>query len=268
MGIQSEWTSEYRLIIATGTTGTIGSKLIGRVTPITQRREDFAAICNSKFEGNTLIHLAGIVGAERASANLQQSYDINVNWPIEIGQRIEQLKNARLVFVSTSHVYKPSLHALSEVSGIEPWNLYAEQKIEAENKLEELFKNQRQRLLILRVFSVLDSNGAENSLGYKIMRATKDSPISNGDDTRDFLSTDKIAELILNLAALNFNEPVINICSGHGLTVRAVTKLLLESQGKRFTNDYVSAGNSSVPCIVGDNARLRKTLGLSEISIF
>ena len=72
---------------------------------------------------------------------------------------------------------------------MDPVGAYAEQKIEAEQAVVEVFKETPEKLCIVRVFSVLDWDVADFTLGRAIKNLTIPSSnfkLPNSDDVRDF----------------------------------------------------------------------------------
>jgi len=161
--------------------------------------------------------------------------------------------------VSTSHVYKPSSRVLTEESEIGPLNAYAEQKYEAEQAVREIFENNPSKFCIVRIFSVLDWNVRDFTLGGGIKRLAFADPnfeLRNSDDVRDFLTPKRIAWVLLKIA----NEPrltgTVNLCTGRGLTVRQAAIQMLTESGFNINLDRIHSGNSLIPFMVGDNLKL------------
>ena len=139
-------------------------------------------------------------------------------------------------------------------------------KLDAERQLENIFRQQRSKLVILRVFSILDWGMPSFTLGGALEQALQDKEvlISNGDDIRDFLTPKLVAKILYNLTFIKDLPQVINICSGIGTSVALVAEIMLKNMDN-FSNVIISPGVSEKPIIIGNNKILRKLL--PEISL-
>jgi nucleoside-diphosphate-sugar epimerase len=248
-------------LYATGLTGTIGKHLASQVCSVDiDLRSPQVDFNHLTLEADScIIHLAGIVGPHLVEKDLSRSYQINVEGAKNLALAALKSGTKRFVYVSTSHVYKPSLNLLSEESVIGPTNLYAQQKYEAELEVLRVFQADSTRLSIVRVFSVLDWDVQEFTLGGGIKKLSMDDPefvLGNSDDVRDFLTPKKIAEVLIKIA----NEPsltgIVNMCTGQGLTVREAATRMLKESGFSPMEAKIRPGHSSMPSMVGDNSKL------------
>ena len=165
-------------ILATGTTGTIGKHFSGVVPLSINLLDDFNPIEPSLFNSSSVVlHAAGIVGNEAVSKDINVSRKINIDGTKKLAEISRDSSISRFVYVSSSHVYAPSDGLLLESSKVDPVGAYAEQKIEAEQAVVEVFKETPEKLCIVRVFSVLDWDVADFTLGGAIKKLT----ISNSD---------------------------------------------------------------------------------------
>jgi dTDP-4-dehydrorhamnose reductase len=247
-------------IFATGTSGVIGSRLMG-VIPVyldLSKTNDYSGLLLDS--NSTLIHLAGIVGESKVQANKELARKVNVDGTVELARTILSKSNSRLIFVSSSHVYLHSSSPLKEDDEVGPFSLYGQLKLEAENLLKEVFADEPSRLCIARVFSVLDSGMPEGSLGWAIENLSVRAPLYNCDDERDFQTPKEIAEVLIRLAKSAVASGVINICSGESKSVRNACIELRERLGLPTDSDLLKDGYSKVPRIVGDRTKLNKFL--------
>ena len=207
------------------------------------------------------IHLAGIVGDGKVNADLARSYSINVDGLSYLAEEFYKSASGRFIYISSSHVYAPSKMPVSEDSIIQPINKYAEQKLIAETKLSEIFSQSPHRLLIIRVFSVLDFDVPDFTLGGAIRRIAIDgneTNLKNVDDVRDFMTPRTIAQAILEISKLLNAPSVINLCTGKGRSVRQAAVEMCRSKGMEFPSKRLIPGNSEIPYIVGNNSLLSR----------
>jgi len=249
------------MIYANGLSGTIGRHLIGRVNSLDGNLRDSsqATKLQSLEKVSALLHLAAAVGAEKVERELADAYLINVRATVDLGQIFKAKKSGKFVFFSTSHVYAKSTKAIREDYEVDPQNQYAAQKLQAEMLLTEIFKDEPERLLILRVFSVLGWDVPPFTLGGALKKMTLDSShvLQNGDDVRDFLNPRQIANIALELSSNSSAYGIVNLCSGEGLTVSSAARQMFSAKGLLLEDHRILPGHSSNPIILGKNAKLK-----------
>lgn len=250
-------------IIASGKTGTIGKHLPDEIVPLNQRLDNLNPKEINIGREDTYIHLAGIVGPQKVKEDSTLAYKINVEAVAQIARISLENDIQKFVYISTSHVYAKSHIDKMETSTIEPINEYATQKYEAEEELMEIFSDAPEKLLILRVFSILDWDVKPFTLGGAIQRLKSDrrSKLNYGGDLRDFLTPKQTADVILELSRKEINSQVINICTGEATSIADAAILLLDSQGTGDWAQRISREISDTPRLVGNADLLSRTLG-------
>jgi nucleoside-diphosphate-sugar epimerase len=254
-------------IVATGTTGTIGKFLNQEVKPL---KLDLGN--SNEFKKNrifnrdeTVLHLAGIVGERKIIRNVKHAHKVNVEGTLTLARCFLNQSEGKFIFTSTAHVYKSSLGKLDESCPTESLSNYSRQKLEAENELRSLFKLEPRRLLILRVFSILDWNLDSDSLSGAISRLQKSgytNTLINGDDIRDFLTPKTVANVLCRLPLVSTEYQTINLCSGIGTTVRDAAFRLLDLRNIPRQNYTIESGNSNIPIIAGNSRKITEMLGV------
>lgn len=257
--------------LITGHTGTIGrhfpqeyKKLGVDLHSVSSSMGD-----KSEFLDATVIHMAGIVGPKSVADNLEISERVNFASTLEFAEKCLEFGISKFLFTSTSHVYKKSNEALREEDPIEPQNCYAEQKIRAENSLRQLFLNSSAELTIIRIFSVLDWDCKEFTLGglfRRIANGDKKLVVNNGDDTRDFLTPRTIAVLLQKLADKGETSGIWNMCSGNAISVGEAANAMLGTIVGENLTDRILPGFSDTPHIVGNNYKLQNLLNDGDFS--
>lgn len=252
--------SPNKVVIATGHTGTIGSHLKNSIVKpnwnlMLPETINFNSIKNQNFD---LLHLAGIVGESNVTQNIPLSERINIDATRELGRKFLEFSTGRFIYISSSHVYGNVDTIISEEQVCNPISMYAEQKVKAETELISIFKNNPSRLLILRVFSILDWGMPPRTLGNIIEKIIDGGmhTVQNSQDIRDFLTPKTVANVITSISE-NYNcYGIMNICSGTGISVRKATEKFFELTGKSASHLTFNEMNSSVPSIVGSNLKL------------
>ena len=252
------------IILATGTSGTIGRHLQSNVTPIDLNLQDFLSISSTNLpRASHLIHLAGVVGPAAVLADLEKSYEVNVRATIKLAEVFKAQSQGKFTYVSTSHVYAPTSDEIFETSSVSPANAYAQQKLEAEVNLDQIFADSPERLCIVRVFSVLDWDVAPFTLGggvRKLAQEDSDYTLTSSDDIRDFLTPNMIAQSLVEIAVTDSVFGVLNLCSGNGISVGDAARKMLTESGIPVAENRITSGHSGNPVIVGSNSKLRSLL--------
>lgn len=260
--------NNQRKIFATGKSGTIGRYLPKEVEYF--GLDLSSKILEDRFEPDSdLIHLAGIVGNKAVTSDLGKSAKINVEGTAWLAERFLEQSSGVFYYISSSHVYSPSESKITESHPIMPNNNYAEQKLRAETELKSLFATIPNRLSVIRVFSVLDWETSDETLGGGIRKlADKDAQyvMNSADDIRDFLTPRKIADVLYRIAINGQCPRVLNLCSGNGTTVGYAARRMLSESDFDVPEERILGGNSINPIVVGDNSELIKLLPRLDLS--
>jgi nucleoside-diphosphate-sugar epimerase len=249
-----------KVVVATGHTGTIGKHLKNSILKpnwnlLIPNTVKFNFTKNKNFD---FIHLAGIVGESNVNENIALSRKINVEAARDLGKKFLETSTGRFIYISSSHVYGNTNVTMAEEQECNPVSKYAEQKLQAEKELIAIFKNDASRLLILRVFSILDWGMPPGTLGNTIEKIIDGGTqvVQNAEDIRDFLTPKTVASVITSISE-NYNcHGIINICSGMGISVRQATEKFFNLSGKIASPSIFIKGHSIAPTIVGCNMKL------------
>jgi len=251
-------------IFATGVSGTIGKHFKNQVFAIDcdLRNSELKNIPNIK-KGDCILHSAAVVGPISVSKDIATSHKVNVRASKMLAEFAKNNEISRFIYVSTSHVYAQSNSLLTESDPTTPNNVYAEQKLEAEEEITSIFRDYPEKLCIVRVFSVLDWDVADFTLGGGIKKLTSNNLsfiLNYGDDIRDFLTPHLIANTLISIANEARLTGIVNLATGIGITVRDAAKTMLEGSGYKLPTNRIISGNSDYPYVVGDNSKLKAAL--------
>lgn len=252
-------------LYCTGGTGTIGKHLPKQVkrlkVDLSSAEWEFKSL---SFDAQSnLIHLAGVVGVQNVLQDLSYARAVNVDGTKLIAQQFKEKSEGVFYFVSSSHVYAPSLNLISEESPLAPINIYAEQKLEAEYELLHLFESAPKRLCIIRIFSVLDWDVRNHTLGGAIKKLTipdAEFILSNCSDIRDFLTPKTIAGALFEIASTDHQLGIVNLCSSQGISVGNAAKKMLTENAFEIAEHMFSWASGENPHIIGNNAWLLENI--------
>ena len=254
------------MLFANGTSGTIGQHLSNDVVSL---KNDLAnqgqELELGKHDLNEwkIIHLAGIVGAGLVDSDLTHSQKINVDAVASLGNFAFRNGVKKFVYVSSSHVYAKAEENLTESASCEPISNYAKQKLEAEVRLQEIFKDFPEKLCIVRVFSILGWGMPSFTLGGAVERVINNPKVEILKESlseRDFLTPKLIAQVLLQIANVDQSQGIINLCSGMANSVMDATLAMADIRGVVLTPSNFEMTKSSNPRIVGDNSKLKKLI--------
>jgi nucleoside-diphosphate-sugar epimerase len=254
------------MLFANGTTGTLGRHLLNSVVPITTRIENYTTSNLPQFSApDQVIHLAGVVGANQVDLDSKYARQTNVDKLSDFAAICIKSRISRFVYVSSSHVYGPSLVDLGENHETNPQSEYARQKLEAEERLIEIFSQKKvsSKLLILRVFSVLDISTKPTTLGGaigSIISGVRIEPIQNTNDVRDFLTPKIIANGILKVCTYPNIEGIYNLCSQKSISVYSAAESIFRHHNFENYQRFLHEGVSNSPRIVGSNQKLKNLI--------
>ena len=252
-------------IYATGTTGTIGKCLERSINCVNidltkNYTDDLAELLDP---GGAFIHLAAIVGDDAIKRDLAVAKKLNCESPIKLAEICLSKNFKKFVFVSTSHVYANSNEILHENGPINPRGIYSEQKIAVEEKLIELFSNSPEKLCIVRLFSILDWNMPDFTLGgaaRKLADKNSDFTLSNSDDIRDFLTPKTVADTLAKISLCDSLVGIVNLSTATGTSIKEAIGIMFAESNLILQNFRLLPGTSNFPTIIGSNSKLLSNL--------
>ncbi|MEX0636301.1 MAG: NAD-dependent epimerase/dehydratase family protein [Ferruginibacter sp.] len=172
-------------------------------------------------EPDLLIHLAW-----EGLPNYKSDFHLTENLP----RHLAFLKNifnnglSDITVTGTCFEYGMQEGKLSETMDTKPANAYAIAKDELREKMQELVETGSLSLKWVRLFYMFGVGQSPNSLLPQLHKALAEGNesfnMSGGEQQRDFLPVQKVAEYIVLTAAQNNVTGVINICSGKPVKVK------------------------------------------------
>lgn len=216
----------------------------------------------------TMINLAGGAAVGASFEDPLRDFDRAVTAAARQLDWIRRVSpDTRFVVTSSAAVYGAG-HALpiAEEGALCPVSPYGRHKRLVEELVHGWSADFGIRSVIVRPFSVYGV-GLHKQLVFEICGRLRSSPDllslwGSGDEVRDWLWIEDMARLLLWSADLASPlAPILNGCTGRGLSVREVAGLLVDAYGlstKLAFNGMVRSGDPA--CLVGDPSRV-STLG-------
>ena len=190
---------------------------------------------------------------------------------VEIGLALARALAAagarRLIGIGTCFEYAPSLEALSEDSPLLPKSVYAQSKLELARALEHMSADAQIDVAWARLFYLYGPYEDERRLVPTVIRALlelKPARTTSGQQLRDFLHVDDVAEALWAVARSGSSGPV-NIGSGRPTAVRSLVLELARIVGhpELIELGAVPQAADDPPAVWADNGRLIEECGWS-----
>ena len=191
-------------------------------------------------EPDILIHLAW-----RGLPNYQDSFHVDENLPVNS----RFLKNfidhniSKLVVIGTCYEYGLQNGCLSEDCCTEPITQYGLAKDTLRRYLELYLNGKSTSFNWARLFFLYGEGQNPNSLLPQLERAIQEGAeefcMSGGEQLRDYLLVEEVAQYICRMAFQTDVEGIVNCCSGEPISIR------------KLVEDYLVEHNADIPLNLG-----------------
>ena len=227
---------------------------------------------------DVVLHLAAVSHVPDALRNPGRAYEVNTVGTVRLLAEVRRLRDsgaadpAVLVVGSAEQYGRHELNEMPLHEDVEqrPLTLYAASKVAQEVAALQAFRSEGVRVICTRSFNHSgaghDARFLLPSLVRRALQVVKDGgplAIGNGDTVRDFLHVQDVVDAYLALLEQGAAGEAYNICSGEGVSVRALAHAVLRRVGAtaEVTMDPALARPVDVPVLVGTNAKLRRATG-------
>lgn len=187
-----------------------------------------------------IFHLAAAISVVESQQNPDKYQKINVEGTKNILTAAVNARAQRLVFSSSAAVYGNQEEACSEQLILAPNSPYAETKIAGENLCTFFKEKYGLESVILRYFNVHGPKQRSDG-GYAaviptfLQKLQQNLPLTifgNGQQTRDFISVEEIAEANLIAGCMKkIPDPIINVASGQSKSILELIEELTKKLG-------------------------------------
>lgn len=242
----------------------MGLDLPDGVHPLSIDLEDPASVLELPQDWDWVIHLAGasVPSAFATTAPVLTNLRITLNL-------LEHLQSAKVLLVSSCHVYAPHARPHVEDDPILPQGRYGLSKHLVEQLAPHYLHNLDLR--VARPFNHLGPGQRPELVVpslFRRLRASRDDagPIlmRGMDSVRDFIDVRDVASAYL--AIMDLEAPVhrtFNVCTGQGRRISEVVELIQDLVGSKREVEFEGNPNSSddIPVLIGSPERLRLGTG-------
>ncbi len=200
--------------------------------------------------------------------NYKSSFHEEINLPRHYSFLTNLIRNGLpdLTITGTCFEYGMQEGSLSEDMPALPDNPYGKAKDRLRKKLEEFKANNPFSFKWIRLFYMYGKGQNPNSLLSQLDRALANGEqsfnMSGGEQIRDYLPVEKVAENIVSIALQKNIDGIINNCSGEPVTVREFVENYLKTNNKNITLNlgYYPYPDYEPMKFWGDIAKLKKAI--------
>jgi nucleoside-diphosphate-sugar epimerase len=155
---------------------------------------------------------------------------------------------------------------LSESDEVRPQGIYGESKW-AGSRTVLAARDAGMNAVVARGFNLVGPHLAPVSPLHQFLTDVGNLPAGGGEvelwwpqTVRDFILLDDLAEGVARLAVLDDPPPIVNMCSGIGVSFGDIVTAMAAAQGKSVT--ITSLDKPGIETVIGDSSLLRGATGL------
>ncbi len=194
--------------------------------------DDTVNYCQYFDTPDAVIHLAW-----EGLPNYKAAFHTGINLPRHNAFLTNMVRNGltNLTVTGTCFEYGMQEGRLEETMPAQPANAYAQAKDALRRSLQQLQQQYAFHCKWVRLFYMYGKGQHPKSLLSQLQQALDDKQevfnMSGGEQVRDYLPVEKLADYIVQIALQNRVEGIINCCSGQPITVRQLVEKYLHLQG-------------------------------------
>jgi UDP-N-acetylglucosamine/UDP-N-acetylgalactosamine 4-epimerase len=178
---------------------------------------------------DVVFHLAAFISAPDSVTNPLECQNTNIGGTFNMLEACRQNNVPKFILSSSAAVYGSTDKICSEDSPCAPESPYGYSKLIGEQLCKQYFNLYNTKTLCLRYFNVFgerqNPNGAYAAVVAKFKHSLKNNEqitiFGDGQQTRDFVPVEKVAETNLTLAMLDepLNGQAVNVASGKSINI-------------------------------------------------
>lgn len=198
----------------------------------------------SNFKPDVIFHLATYYAVEHKSEEISLMVNTNVLGTINLLEASKKSNVKLFINTSSCFVYQESKNKLKENKNLNPLNLYALTKIQAEQACSFYTKKYGLRTVTFRLFPPYGPADHERRLipyTIKTFLEEKKIRLTTGKQRWDFVYIDDIIEAylkLLNIPSLPIKHEIFNVGTGNAVSVHEVISRLKEIIGSSIEPEW------------------------------
>jgi nucleoside-diphosphate-sugar epimerase len=228
--------------------------------------DDLSAVCDG---ADALFHLA----AEKYNASRstpERLLDVNVAATDRLFRAAGRTGVGKVVFTSSLYAYGSlGPRPMHEDDVPRPGTRYGASKVAGEHLLRVVSRDHDLPSTIVRLFFVYGPRQHAGG-GYKsvivsnferILRGERPTVYGDGEQALDYVYVDDAVDALVACADHRVDGELLNVASGHAVSVNELTALMLEVSGSRLQPLGAPADWTAGTCRFGDPQRIAQRLG-------
>ena len=239
----------------------------GVTTVLLDLDSDAAALAQALEGVDAVIHCAAY-GVDYRQSDFATALALNVAGSMRLADAVGQ-RSCRLVHVGTSYEYGTEDGVLAEDRRLAPTGIYGVTKAAASLAMQDHSRRTGSEIAVVRPFSMYGPLEGTHKFVPMVMaasRAGRAVDLTPGHQERDYLYVGDVVDACLTLAVAPAfpSGEIFNVCSGHGVTLRALAGAAVNAAGGDpavlhwGAKDYRPAESMRV---VGDPSKLATAIG-------
>jgi nucleoside-diphosphate-sugar epimerase len=253
------------IAVALGERGTVTSLDIDTHPALARRDDEARTIVESALDETGADIVVNASGRLRGTDD--EMNQANVAWPTWLIDVLADRK-VRFVHLGSASEYgaPPSDAPLGETDEINPQGIYGESKW-AGSRTVLAARDEGMNATVARGFNLVGAHLAPVSPLHQFLTDVNNLPAEGGEielwwpaTVRDFILLDDLAEGVARLALLDDPPPIMNMCSGIGVSFGDIVTAMAAAQNKSVT--ITSLDKPGIETVIGDSSLLRSLTGL------
>jgi UDP-glucose 4-epimerase len=221
---------------------------------------------NEIFEGcDYVFHLAAVTSVPQSVDDPIKSNEVNISGTLKVLEAAKNCDVNKVIFSSSSAVYgETEVIPISELNPINPLSPYAVTKATGElysNVYTEIYELPTISLRYFNVFGPRQDPKSQYAAVIpifidKILKNERPVIYGDGEQTRDFVSVDKVVDANI-LAAKSSDTGVFNIGLGKSTTINELFEIVREAIGKEVEPVYEEERSGEIKHSVADISKAK-----------
>ena len=227
------------------------------------QKEFLLNVCQ-QIKPDYIFHFGAILQRNRDFSLFQYLNLVNVQGTLNLLESLQEINYKGFYFSSTSEVYgSKNISPYDENMNPIPASPYSLTKLMAENLILTFSEIHNKPFTIFRIFNYFGIDMPETFFINQLIATLKRNEVfemTAGEQIRDFVLIEDLLSIMISISSSeNANKEIVNICTGHGVKLNTLAKLVAEKLNKK---NLLKLGNipyreNEVWEMVGNNDKLK-----------